>query len=94
MPWVVITLVAGLLVVLAAARPADGAHLVGPGAASPGTPERTFYEDFREGYPLLAGAEVLVVTTAPADQVEAWAATAADRPGVESVDPVNHLDTA
>ena len=91
-PWLVITLVAGLLVVLA--LPALRMQLTesGPELLPRGTPERTFYEDFREGYPLLAGAEVLVVTTAPADQVEAWAATAGDRPGVESVDPVNHLE--
>ena len=91
-PWLVITLVAGLLVVLA--LPALRMQLTesGPELLPRGTPERTFYEDFREGYPLLAGAEVLVVTTAPADEVEAWAATAGDRPGVESVDPVNHLE--
>ena len=91
-PWLVITLVAGLLVVLA--LPALRMQLTESGAEllPRGTPERTFYEDFREGYPLLAGAEVLVVTTAAADEVEAWAATAGDRPGVESVDPVNHLE--
>jgi RND superfamily putative drug exporter len=91
-PWLVITLVAGLLVVLA--LPALRMQLTesGPELLPRGTPERTFYEDFREGYPLLAGAEVLVVTTAPAAEVEAWAATAGDRPGVESVDPVNHLE--
>ena len=91
-PWLVITLVAGLLVVLA--LPALRMQLTesGPELLPKGTPERTFYEDFREGYPLLAGAEVLVVTTAPAAQVEAWAATAGDRPGVESVDPINHLE--
>ncbi len=92
MPWVVITVVAGLLLVLAA--PALRMELTssGPELLPKGTPERTFYEDFRAGYPLLAGAEVLLVTTAPADEVEAWAKTADERPGVESVDPVNHLD--
>ncbi|MFL6152650.1 MAG: MMPL family transporter [Ornithinibacter sp.] len=92
MPWVVITVVAGLLLVLAA--PAVRMELTssGPELLPKGTPERTFYEDFRDGYPLLAGAEVLLVTTAPADEVEAWARTAADRPGVQSVDPVNRLD--
>ena len=91
MPWVVITVVAGLLVVLA--LPALRMELTssGPELLPKGTPERTFYEDFRAGYPLLAGAEVLLVTTAPAAEVEAWAKTAADRPGVQSVDPVNHL---
>jgi len=91
MPWVVITVVAGLLLVLAA--PAVRMELTssGPELLPKGTPERTFYEDFRNGYPLLAGAEVLVVTSAPAAQVEAWAATTADRPGVQSVDPVKHL---
>jgi RND superfamily putative drug exporter len=91
-PWLVIALVAGFLVVLAA--PALRMELTesGPELLPKGTPERTFYEDFREGYPLLAGAEVLVVTTAPAQEVEAWAATASDRPGVESVDPVTHLE--
>jgi putative drug exporter of the RND superfamily len=92
MPWVVITVVAGLLVVLAVPALRMKLTSSGPELLPKGTPERTFYEDFRAGYPLLAGAEVLVVTTAPADQVEAWAATAADRPGVQSVDPVNHLE--
>src|SRR5699024_5049780 len=83
MPWVVIAVVGGLLVVLAA--PALRMELTssGPELLPKGTPERTFYEDFRAGYPLLAGAEVLVVTTAPAEQVQSWASTAADRPGVQ-----------
>ncbi len=91
-PWLVIVVVSGLLVVLAV--PALRMHLTssGPELLPKGTPERTFYEDFREGYPLLAGAEVLVVSRAPAAEVEAWAGTVADRPGVESVDPVRTLE--
>lgn len=91
-PWVVIAVVGGLLVLLALPALRMDLTSSGPELLPKGTPERTFYEDFRAGYPLLAGAEVLVVTTAPADQVQAWAATAADRPGVESVDPVNQLE--
>jgi RND superfamily putative drug exporter len=91
-PWVVITLVGALLVVLALpARSmlltSSGAELLPKGAA-----ERVFFEDLRADYPLLAGAQVLVVARAPAAEVEQWAATAADRPGVESVDPVRELD--
>ena len=91
-PWLVIVVVSGLLVVLAV--PALRMQLTssGPELLPKGTPERTFYEDFREGYPLLAGAEVLVVSRAPAAEVEAWAGTVADRPGVESVDPVRTLE--
>ncbi len=91
-PWLVITVVSALLVVLA--LPALRLELTSSGAEllPVGTPERTFSEDLREGYPLLAGPEVLVVTRAPAAEVEAWAATAGDRPGVESVDPVRTLD--
>ena len=91
-PWVVIGVVAGLLVLLAV--PATSMVLTSSGAEllPAGTPERTFYEDLRAGYPQLAGAQVTVVAKAPADEVEAWAATAADRPGVESVDPVRTLD--
>jgi RND superfamily putative drug exporter len=91
-PWVVIGVVAGLLVVLAV--PATSMVLTSSGAEllPKGTPERTFYEDLRAGYPQLAGAQVTVVARAPVDEVEAWAATAADRPGVESVDPVRALD--
>ena len=92
MPWVVIAVVGGLLVVLALPALRMDLTSSGPELLPKGTAERTFFEDFRAGYPLLAGAEVLVVTTAPADQVQAWAATAADRPGVESVDPVNRLE--
>ncbi|HYN67474.1 MAG TPA: MMPL family transporter [Ornithinibacter sp.] len=92
MPWAVIAVVSGLLVVMA--LPALRLELTssGPELLPKGTPERTFYEDFRAGYPLLAGAEVLVVTRAPVAEVEAWAQTAADRPGVESVDPVRTLE--
>jgi RND superfamily putative drug exporter len=91
-PWLVITAVSALLVVLA--LPALRLELTSSGAEllPVGTPERTFAEDLREGYPQLAGPEVLVVTRAPAAEVEAWAATAADRPGVESVDAVRTLD--
>ncbi|HET9021281.1 MAG TPA: MMPL family transporter, partial [Ornithinibacter sp.] len=84
-PWLVITVVSALLVVLALPTLRMALTSSGPELLPVGTPERTFYEDFREGYPLLAGAEVLVVSTAPAAEVEAWAATAANRPGVESV---------
>ncbi len=92
MPWAVIGVVSGLLVLLAV--PATSMQLTSSGAEllPKGTPERTFVEDFRAGYPLLAGAEVLVVARAPAAEVGAWAASAADRPGVESVDPVRELD--
>lgn len=92
MPWAVIAVVSGLLVVMA--LPALRLELTssGPELLPKGTPERTFYEDFRAGYPLLAGAEVLVVSRAPAAEVEAWARTADERPGVESVDPVRTLE--
>ncbi len=91
-PWLVITVVSALLVVLALPTLRMDLTSSGPELLPVGTPERTFYEDFREGYPLLAGAEVLVVSTAPAAEVEAWAATAANRPGVESVDPLRTLE--
>ena len=92
-PWLVITLVSAVLLVMAV--PALRMELTssGPELLPVGTPERTFYEDFRSGYPLLAGAEVLVVTEAPVAEVESWAAGAAtQRPGVESVDPVRTLE--
>ncbi len=91
-PWVVIAVVSGLLVLLAV--PATSMVLTSSGAEllPKGTPERTFFEELRAGYPQLAGAQVTVVARAPAAEVESWAATAADRPGVESVDPVRTLD--
>ncbi|GAA4388938.1 MMPL family transporter [Ornithinibacter aureus] len=92
MPWVVIAAVSAVLVVMA--LPALRLELTssGPELLPVGTPERTFYEDFRAGYPLLAGAEVLLVSRAPVSEVQAWAETAAaDRPGVESVDPAREL---
>jgi RND superfamily putative drug exporter len=91
-PWVVIALVSGLLVLLAAPATSMVLTSSGPELLPKGTPERTFYEDFREGYPLMAGAEVTVVSRAPAAEVEAWSREAADRPGVVSVDPVRELD--
>ncbi|HPV88711.1 MAG TPA: MMPL family transporter, partial [Ornithinibacter sp.] len=56
MPWVVIAAVSAVLVVMA--LPALRLELTssGPELLPVGTPERTFYEDFRAGYPLLAGA--------------------------------------
>ncbi len=93
-PWLVITMVSTLLLVLAV--PALRMELTssGPELLPVGTPERSFYEDFRAGYPLLAGAEVLVVTEAPVAEVESWAGgEATRRPGVQSVDPVRTLDT-
>jgi RND superfamily putative drug exporter len=91
-PALVMTLVAGLLVVLA--LPAFSMTLTSSGAEllPKGTPERTFFEDFRQGYPTVAGAPVVVVArTSPAD-ADRWAATAASRPGVRSVDPVRVLE--
>jgi putative drug exporter of the RND superfamily len=92
MPWAVIAVVSGLLVVMALPTLRLELTSSGPELLPTGTPERTFHEDFREGYPLLAGAEVLVVSRAPVTEVEAWAQTAAERPGVESVDPVRQLE--
>ncbi len=90
-PWLVITAVSAVLVVLA--LPALRLELTSSGAEllPRGAPERTFFEDFREGYPLLSGAEVAVVSRAPVEEVQAWADTAADLPGVLSVDPVRTL---
>ena len=91
MPWLVIGVVSGLLVVLAV--PALRLDLTSSGAEllPVGTPERTFAEDLRAGYPQLAGPEVLVVSRAPASEAAAWAAGAAGRPGVVGVDPVRTL---
>jgi len=60
-PWLVITAVSAVLVVLA--LPALRLELTSSGAEllPRGAPERTFFEDFREGYPRLSGAEVAVV---------------------------------
>ncbi|MEO5608479.1 MAG: MMPL family transporter [Ornithinibacter sp.] len=91
-PWLVIVAVSAVLVVLA--LPAMRLELTssGPELLPKGAPERTFFEDFREGYPLLAGAEVLVVAKAPVETVTAWAQTAVERPEVRSVDPVRTLE--
>ncbi len=91
-PWLVITAVSAVLVVLA--LPALRLELTSSGAEllPRGAPERTFFEDFREGYPLLSGAEVVVVSRAPVEEVQAWAGTAANRPGVVSVDPIRTLE--
>ncbi len=91
-PWLVIGGVAGVLVVLAV--PVVGMQLTSSGAEllPRGTPERTFFEDLRTGYPALAGAQVVVVTRAPEAEVRAWAQEAGSRPGVASVDPVGVLE--
>ena len=91
MPWLVIGVVSSLLVVLAV--PALRLDLTSSGAEllPVGTPERTFAEDLRAGYPQLAGPEVLVVSRAPASEAAAWAAGASGRPGVVGVDPVRTL---
>ncbi|WP_299445565.1 MMPL family transporter [uncultured Phycicoccus sp.] len=91
-PWLVIGVVSGLLVLLAA--PVGGMQLTASGAEllPKGTPERTFFEELRAGYPTLAGAQVLVVAKAPVAEVREWAGSAADRPGVTAVDPVGELE--
>ncbi len=91
-PWLVIGVVSGLLVLLAA--PVGGMQLTASGAEllPKGTPERTFFEELRAGYPTLAGAQVVVVAKAPVAQVREWAGSAADRPGVTAVDPVSELE--
>ncbi|MGL4175088.1 MAG: MMPL family transporter [Dermatophilaceae bacterium] len=91
-PWLVIGLVTGVLVLLTV--PATRMELTSSAAEllPKGTPEREFAVDLRDRYPLLAGAEVVVVTRGtPVAEVQAWAADAASRPGVESVDPVRVL---
>ncbi|MBM6399408.1 MMPL family transporter [Phycicoccus sonneratiae] len=92
LPWVVIGVVSALLLVLAA--PVSGMLLTASGAEllPKGTPERTFFEDLADGYPTLAGAQVVVVARAPQAEVRSWAADAAGRPGVSSIDPVRVLD--
>ncbi len=91
-PWVVIGVVSAVLVLLAA--PVGGMQLTSSGAEllPKGTPERSFFEDFRAGYATLAGAQVLVVAEAPVAEVRAWADGAADRPGVAAVDPLRELE--
>ena len=91
-PWVVIGVVSAALVTLA--LPLGGLSLTSSGAEllPTGTPERVFFQTLRADYPTLAGPQVQVVTTAPAAQVQAWAADASDRPGVQDVEPVRTLD--
>ncbi len=90
-PWAIIAVVAtGLIVV---ALPALQLRMTSSGSQllPKGTPERTFFEHVRRDYPALGGAPVTVVTTAPFAEAVAWAGSAADRPGVTSVDPPRRL---
>ena len=85
-PWVIIGVVGAVLIVLA--LPSLSMRMTSSGGEllPVGTPERTFQEDFSTQYPVLAGAPVTIVTRAPLSEVAAFAAAAASRPGVVSVD--------
>ena len=87
-PWLVIGALTALLVVLALPALSLVTTASGPELLRKGVPERVFFEDLRTDFPRLGGAEVTIVTQAPLPEVEAWAATAAGRPGVTSVGPV------
>jgi RND superfamily putative drug exporter len=86
-PWTVIVVVTALLGV--AAAPALSLRITSSGAnlLPKGAPERTFFETIDARYPGLGGPQVTIVTRAPLAEVRAWASTAADIPGVASVDP-------
>ncbi|HYN29224.1 MAG TPA: MMPL family transporter [Dermatophilaceae bacterium] len=90
-PWFVVVGVSALLVV--AAIPSLDMRLTssGPELLPVGHPQRVLFEDLADRYPELGGADVTVVTEAPLPQVQAWATTAADRPGVLAVDPATDV---
>lgn len=93
-PWTIIILV--LLALGLAAAPVLSIRLTSSGAEllPKSSPERVFFENERAVFPHLAGAEVVIVTTAPATELESYAVTAATLPGVRSVDPVVTLKHA
>lgn len=86
-PWVVITVVTTVLLLLA--LPILEMRLTSSSAAMlpRGSTERSFFESLGRHYPALSGPDLSVVTRAPVGEVETWAKTLADRPGVGSVLP-------
>ncbi len=91
--WV---LVGVLAVLLTAGAPALGMHLVNSGTALlPATSQqRRLFDDVAARFPASADPALLVVSTAPADPVQAWATSDLARlPGVRSVDPVRQQGT-
>ncbi len=91
-PWLVAAVIAMALIALAV--PAFGLKTTssGPELLPAGTPERVFFEDFGERFPLLGGSDLTIVTEAAPSQVEGWVATAKAIPGVEGVGPVTPRD--
>lgn len=86
-PWLVIVGVSALLI--AAALPTFSMRLTSSGAELLPTTnaQRQFFQALRADYPKLGGSDVAIVTKAPLSEVQAFVATAAKIPGVQSVDP-------
>lgn len=86
-PWPIIAAVTTLLVVVA--LPVLDLRLTSSGAEllPKATPERVFFDNARQVFPHLGGADVSIVTRADPAEVAAYAVTAASLPGVRSVDP-------
>lgn len=91
-PWPIIVGLFALLLALAA--PVLSIRLTSSGAELLPTsaPERAFFDNAREVFPHLGGADVAVVSTAPVAEVTVWARDeAVGLPGVRSVDPPQQL---
>ncbi len=86
-PWPVIVATTTLLVV--AALPSLSLQLTssGPELLPKGNAQREFFDNTRVAFPRLGGAEVFVVARTTMAEATAYMTTAADIPGVQSVDP-------
>jgi RND superfamily putative drug exporter len=85
-----VTVLLSVSVLLLLASPVLGMRLVSSGVEllPQGAEQREFFEMLDEDYPALAGADVTVVSEAPAEQLQTWAQEeVADLPGVDSVEP-------
>ncbi|MBP6995827.1 MAG: MMPL family transporter [Phycicoccus sp.] len=91
-PWPIIALVLAVLMLMAAPILSIRLSSSGPELLPKGTPERTYFENLAEVFPRLGGPEVALVSTAPPAQLQEYAASAGELPGVLSVDPVQVLD--
>jgi len=86
-----VTVVLSAAVLLLLASPVLGMRLTSSGVEllPEGAEQREFFEMLERDYPALAGADITVVSRAPAQQVQAWAEEeVTELAGVDAVDPV------
>ena len=86
-PWAVVAGVLAVLVALAVPALSMQLRSSGTDLLPQGAEQRVFFEDLAARFPAAAGADITVVARAPLAEVQRYAGSVADLPGVSAVDP-------